>query len=294
VKVIAVRMMADFSRHQLRNGKSAGDLHGHPLEDACEANGNVFCSCRSIQGSSNIGGSPFKFSQSNFNCSATAIMQVLQTKRNVSNAEWSLYHWEVRVTNHSNVLYLHHPTIDVFMPAAVVNKEHGLIDSEEYNLEDENVIMNDYTSSWVNNSRTPLTNTQWTFSIVYSDTYGVPILYFHVQDIHGAPCSRPQVLEMLLYWAGKESLAIDDPWDFISQEQHPFTNMPTFFLHPCQSTVRLELLMKCNYDVAKGSLPNNLNVLWSWMSMMLPTVGHPIPSALFLEVQDQLKRNSHL
>jgi 2',3'-cyclic-nucleotide 2'-phosphodiesterase (5'-nucleotidase family) len=291
---VAVRMLTSFLRqrqyHQRSNDVWKGALHEEYSQKLFEANGTDLCSYGSIHDNSINVVSPFSFSQANFNSSALALIHVLDNRRRISCTGWPLCHWEVCASSQSDILYLHHPLIDVLMPTSVVKTDQVLFDSDEaYDLEDCNVVVDHYTSCLVTNMRILQAVTLWSFSIVYSETYGVPVLYFHVQDSHGAPCSRPQVLQMLLYLGGTEIVAVDDTWDFISQEQHPITNMPTFFLHPCQSAGRLQLLLRGHDDIARESSSNHHNVLWTWMSMMLPTFGHSIPSALFLQVQDQLK-----
>jgi hypothetical protein len=74
----------------------------------------------------------------------------------------------------------------------------------------------------------------------------------------------------------------EDTWEFVSQEQHPFTNMPFFFLHPCQTSQRLRLL-----KISDGSA-KKMNTLWTWMSMILPALGHPIPPPTFLDIQSRM------
>eukprot|EP00521_Asterionellopsis_glacialis_P017665 CAMPEP_0195296006 /NCGR_PEP_ID=MMETSP0707-20130614/18587_1 /TAXON_ID=33640 /ORGANISM="Asterionellopsis glacialis, Strain CCMP134" /LENGTH=243 /DNA_ID=CAMNT_0040357377 /DNA_START=23 /DNA_END=751 /DNA_ORIENTATION=+ len=115
---------------------------------------------------------------------------------------------------------------------------------------------------------------EWRFSVVYSDTWRVPVLYFTVQKLNdGSPCLRTEVLHSLqIHGKHKEVQVVGDTWDFVSSEEHPITGIPSFFLHPCQTSERLELLLhsgKAASEQGKTSSP----FLLSWMSMIFPAVG---------------------
>jgi 2',3'-cyclic-nucleotide 2'-phosphodiesterase (5'-nucleotidase family) len=228
------------------------------------------------------------FSQTDFNSSAGAIVQALSRNENVSEKSWQLCQWEVCHCNTDcGNLYLCHPPITAI--GLSLTEGQGTNSLEENDLEDSNVITDNAATcnSYLHHENSNLI--RWSFSIVYSDTYCVPILYFHVQHHNGTPCSRQQVLKMLLESTNHsqaDRMALQDTWDFVSQEQHPFTNMPSFFLHPCQSSTRLQLLLSSTTSV--GQFACNIDMLWTWMSMILPTVGHPIPPSVFLKIQEQL------
>ena len=119
---------------------------------------------------------------------------------------------------------------------------------------------------------------QWDFSVVFSETYKAPVLYFRAQTLEGSPCERSKVLNLL------PCQHIQDQWDFISQEEHPHSGLPSFFLHPCQTSNRLGLLMKGR---------EGANVLWTWMSMVLPAVNQSIPSLYFKCIQDYMESEEH-
>ena len=113
---------------------------------------------------------------------------------------------------------------------------------------------------------------KWSFSIVYSDTWMVPILYFAVTHLDGMPCLRSEVLNALTI----NEQDFDDTWDFISYEEHPITGLPSFFLHPCQTSERLRLLQEAQPATAS---------LLSWAAMLLPAVGFRIPTKTFVRAQ---------
>jgi hypothetical protein len=116
---------------------------------------------------------------------------------------------------------------------------------------------------------------RWRFSIVYSETYSIPILYFTVHHFGGAPCTGSEVLELF-------NRAKDTRSDFISQEDHPITGEPSFFLHPCQSKDPLGLMDR-----------DDVSVLWAWMYNTLPVLGHCFGSPQFWRVRRLLLSYTH-
>lgn len=148
-----------------------------------------------------------------------------------------------------------------------------------------------------NDKNTTTLQTEWTFSIVYSETYRVPVLYFHVHNMKSdgnvVACGRQEVLNIILHYQQKQQHNPDncipeDTWEFISQEDHPVTGLPSFFLHPCQSADRLKSVF-----LQDGlSKPSKL-YLWTWMSMLLPAVGHPVPSSYFVRIRNRLEQQMH-
>jgi len=143
--------------------------------------------------------------------------------------------------------------------------------------------------------------TQWTFSIIYSSTFRVPVLYFIVQDMNGIPVGRQQLLKILRQGHKRSSFGMSDDfptntWEFVSQEENPITGLISYFLHPCQSAQRLALLNAGTRDqkqvqnqIANSSTSNI--ILWTWMSMILPFVGHSIPAFYFLKIQNQIAQS---
>jgi hypothetical protein len=119
---------------------------------------------------------------------------------------------------------------------------------------------------------------EWIFSIVYSDTWRVPVLYFQVQQRNGTPCTRNYVLEVLTEQSHQNK--VPDSWDFVSQEEHPVSRCPSFFLHPCRTQARL--------DILQASTSVEALRLLSWMSMIFPSVGCSISSRTFQQLKDRL------
>ena len=158
--------------------------------------------------------------------------------------------------------------------------------------------------------------TVWNLSIVYSDTWQVPVLYFTVEwRTHGQPCTRTEIGQLLRHVVVVDPQEPtehnddddDDDWlseDFVSATEHPIHGTPCYFLHPCQTAERLRMMMivvchdRENENVAKRtshSVQDNDTSsalhLWSWFSLILPALGFSIPPHLFLQVRNRLTVN---
>jgi ubiquitin-like-conjugating enzyme ATG10 len=180
-----------------------------------------------------------------------------------------LLDWEVVALQSST--YMIHPTV-FGSPNLMIDMDvEKQVDDET--LQDDTILED---GDAVPPSSMRQSSSQWRFSVVYSDTWKVPVLYFSVQvDSAGNPCSREEVLSML------PCPEVSDTWDFLSHDEHPVTGAPSYFLHPCRTADRLELMLRRHPD--KDSV-----VLLSWFSLVLPAVGYRLPPALFQELHTSL------
>mmetsp|Transcript_30178 Transcript_30178/g.46027 ORF Transcript_30178/g.46027 Transcript_30178/m.46027 type:complete len:220 (+) Transcript_30178:258-917(+) len=177
----------------------------------------------------------------------------------------SLVDWQFEPSQSTKPCQLVHPTII----SEFLEGRKQITDFDDFH--DSSILSDEDMIQPLSEKKTLSQKLEWRFSIVYSETWRAPILYFMVQDSSGHPCSREQVLLML------PSADVQDSWDFISYDEHPVTGRPSYFLHPCKTCDRLnELLRK-----------QNTNLLLSWLSMVLPAVGFKLSSSTFLEVQRQ-------
>ncbi|MGK3734696.1 MAG: hypothetical protein ACI8RD_002248 [Bacillariaceae sp.] len=274
-------------------------------------------------------------SRSDFDRNAKALVSALLTTLSNNNGcettryhklrQFDLCHWELHYDNNqNNLIYLSHPPV-VFCTNLLLSIEDAqeeasediflaTKESDDDNLEDEAILDDDqcFVATILEENKNEIEDqkrqfdTQWTFSIIYSSTFRVPMLYFSVQEMNmnGSPVGRQQVLEILRQEHNKRSsfAIIDDiptdTWEFISQEEHPITGLVSYFLHPCQSAERLHLLTAGKSDqkelcirpeqnlTANESTSNN--ILWTWMSMIFPVVGHSIPASYFLKIQNNM------
>ena len=212
-----------------------------------------------------------------------------------------------------NSLYLLHPPVSLLSTGLLLQESSEVLDYQQDldgDLEEEGILEDDHcfvheTNTSKNTEAGQLSETlatQWTFSIVYSTTYRSPVLYFSVQESTGDPVRRKTLLKLLRQEHKRSAFEASndfptDDWEFVSQEEHPVTGMVSFFLHPCQSSDRLKLLTTPAADTGSdgiqvddttsgGGLSSKTNILWTWMSMILPAVGHSIPSAYFQHIQN--------
>lgn len=255
------------------------------------------------------------FSRDDFDRNVTALLSAFALSDNerepglpLNGEPFVLCDWRLsHDTNGYNSSYLSHPPVTVLsgMSSIADEDDHDIIFTtreSEVNLEDEEIITDDqcYVDTTTTNEKgEPQLQyvTQWTFSIIYSTTYQAPVLYFYVQEMNGNPVGRQQVLNMLRQEHQRSAFEFSndfpiEAWEFVSQEEHPVTGLSSFFLHPCQSAQRLQLLTAVVGDQPElcTKLEQKSSILWAWMSMILPAVGHSIPSSYFRHVQKCITR----
>jgi hypothetical protein len=207
----------------------------------------------------------------------------VNTDESSTSSDFVLSRWKL-VESGDGYKYLQHEPVTSTRPT------HGRLHDdavEEVDAMIDNSVLVDYDIDFLEESASSNSNIEWSFSIVYSDTYQVPTLYFHVQHQDGSPCIRSQVLQWLQEDTIDESET--NSWDFVSQEQHPHTGFPSYFLHPCRTSERMKLLQE-SFSSRRDDMAG-INFLWVWMSMVLPSVNHPIPSKLFGILQDRMRHD---
>lgn len=167
----------------------------------------------------------------------------------------------------NEIIYLYHPPV-LICPN---NKHHSSITSDE----DEQLDFDsELDESAVLNNHSTVDFTEWSFSVVFHEIWRVPTLYFDVNGSDGTPITREEVVRLV-----SDSMTEEQSWDFISQEEHPMTGSPSFFLHPCQTVAKMELLLPQEH---------NLCPLLSWMSMILPSVGCSINPIVYNEAMKRM------
>jgi len=204
-----------------------------------------------------------------FNRDVNSLVERLSIAKGIANDRIEvLMDWQV-AHGPCEMLYLVHPPVTTSASLDHHSSEHdfGIF------LEDENVILDPETINLPTPSTTTIsgitTTLEWRFSIVYSHTWQVPLLYFTVQYMDGSPCLRSFILHVL-------GADVDESYDFISYDEHPVTGRPSFYLHPCQTAARMSLL-----STTTGTCAFPFHFILSWLSLVLPAVGFQIPSLLF-------------
>jgi hypothetical protein len=160
--------------------------------------------------------------------------------------------------------------------------EEEVLWSDESVMNDPDVVVKVLTDE-IESSESDF-ESEWNFSIVYSETWRMPVLYFHVQQRDGTPCTRNHVLKVLQGDSHSHQNQVADSWDFVSHEEHPVSRCPSFFLHPCRTQERLATLLQ----TANSSISDEALQLLSWMSMIFPSVGCSISSRTFQQLRDRL------
>lgn len=227
-----------------------------------------------------------------FNQSAKALVKALNETRDVTNGGTSplceLTSWVIETKNDPvgghdcDEIYLSHPP--VFFRSNHYNSHRT---GEEDEIIDDGDVEFDEISA---NNLVTTGVTEWSFSVLFHSVYRVPTLYFQVHDIDGTPTTREEVVKMLCLRFTNirgnsdainthNSMTEEQTWDFVSQEEHPMTGIPSFFLHPCRTAAKMELLLL---------QPQDLCPLLSWMSMILPSVGCTISPFVYHEAQKKI------
>jgi hypothetical protein len=243
------------------------------------------------------------WTQEEFNSSARALVQALHPYP-LNQAEhyyyddddddacnkllkWQLMEPDIKADPSSSCLYLVHPPVLQTTTTRIIQEEDKELDDNL--LVDESIQIDPDCVIPTTNSKDDnyLVEIVWNLSIVYSDTWRVPVLYFQVESRNGSPLVRSHVLQLLN--GGDEGIR-DYGWDLVSQEEHPISARPSYFLHPCQTSQRLALVRGQDEDDNNNNNnpPAVHQLLWTWMSMMFPVLGHSIPSRCFQKVQRKM------
>ena len=118
----------------------------------------------------------------------------------------------------------------------------------------------------------------------------VPVLYFNAYNVVGKLLSRNEILQDLpIEYKNKDE---ELNWSFISQMEHPYLQLPFYFIHPCEtSTLLSELLNKKEMMNKFEDAPLYIK---TWFSLISRIFQFPFPSSLFNknENHNTKKKNS--
>ncbi|XP_057299184.1 ubiquitin-like-conjugating enzyme ATG10 [Hydractinia symbiolongicarpus] len=120
--------------------------------------------------------------------------------------------------------------------------------------------------------------------IVYSDSYNVPVCILQqVRQIffcESCLCvmlpsyvidGRIKTLEEIWQLVPEQQKhALQDKWSFITQQEHPYLQIPCYQLHPCHTS-----------NFMKALSTTNSNYLLMWISAIGPVVNLNLPMAYF-------------
>lgn len=79
------------------------------------------------------------------------------------------------------------------------------------------------------------------FHIVYHVIYQTPVLYFRATRVDGTPVRYEP--SDALHLAGMSSSASGRRTAVVSMEEHPVLGTPFSFLHPCETSTAMDLLL---------------------------------------------------
>ncbi|KAJ3999530.1 hypothetical protein F5050DRAFT_1737524 [Lentinula boryana] len=120
--------------------------------------------------------------------------------------------------------------------------------------------------------------------VVYSATFQVPCFYFTMYHSNGAPLPINELLSSTLFRPGilqdanTTTFALtrrNTAFPLLSQGDHPTTGKPCWFLHPCETTIAVEELLK---EVEKVADSEDAKLL-SWLKMWFVVLGSIIDLA---------------
>lgn len=134
------------------------------------------------------------------------------------------------------------------------------------------------------------------FSIVLSPVYCVPVLYFSLHDVPASShASVEQIQDLLVpphFSAQIKSVGVmggismtvslrngndrGEGGELIAKKNHPVTDMPVFFVHPCNTATALE-------ETASTPEPSPLQYMLQWLGIVGACVGLHLPMDLALQ-----------
>ncbi|KAI7862514.1 autophagocytosis associated protein [Spinellus fusiger] len=103
--------------------------------------------------------------------------------------------------------------------------------------------------------------------IIYSPIYKLPVLYVMAYHQEGTPLSLEEMYEAIIpeHYHHSLKIASTSSQGSLTQADHPFLNIPAYYLHPCDTANLLE-------TVGISQSPT-LVYLQSWLSLLGPVVG---------------------
>ncbi|XP_031556178.1 ubiquitin-like-conjugating enzyme ATG10 [Actinia tenebrosa] len=119
---------------------------------------------------------------------------------------------------------------------------------------------------------------KYEYHVMYSPSYGVPVLYFTASTQDGRPLSLEEVWKSIpdVYQLRLK----DERWTFLTQQEHPILGKPFFQLHPCHTADMMKNIVNCVEKEGKT------NYLVTWLSSVGPVVG--------LHLSLEYAKNTHL
>ncbi|XP_037528785.1 ubiquitin-like-conjugating enzyme ATG10 isoform X1 [Rhipicephalus sanguineus] len=110
---------------------------------------------------------------------------------------------------------------------------------------------------------------QCVYNVVYSASYGVPVMYFNVWRRDGSLLPLSDVWSLMPECLQEQLKHLR--WSTVTQQEHPIQGVPYFQLHPCKTAQLMEQTRPRDQD-GKHS-----NYVVTWLSSVAPVVGLEFP-----------------
>nr|XP_037287765.1 ubiquitin-like-conjugating enzyme ATG10 [Rhipicephalus microplus] len=110
---------------------------------------------------------------------------------------------------------------------------------------------------------------QSVYHVVYSASYGVPVMYFNVWRRDGSLLPLSDVWSLMPECMQEQLKHLR--WSTVTQQEHPIQGVPYFQLHPCKTAELMEQTRPKHQD-GKHS-----NYVVTWLSSVAPVVGLEFP-----------------
>ncbi|BFY99773.1 hypothetical protein BsWGS_02813 [Bradybaena similaris] len=140
-------------------------------------------------------------------------------------------------------------------------------------LEDSDILSEMEIQSEVDESCMPAVEMQQTlafeYHVLYSESYGVPVLYFNVLKPDGKRLPLEEVWKLCP--SAYQSYMAENKWSTLTQQEHPISGRPYLQLHPCHTS---NLMAQITSGLEAGQ---KQNYLVTWLSTVAPMAGLRIP-----------------
>ena len=112
------------------------------------------------------------------------------------------------------------------------------------------------------------------YTIVYSESYQVPVMYFTASWQDGGQLQLEQVWDQIKLSSDINKLST------LTQIEHPLLGIPCYHIHPCNTATMMSSVLD---DTVKGSgtLEWQTKYLIMWLSLVSPLVNLPFSIPLF-------------
>ncbi|KAM4556713.1 ubiquitin-like-conjugating enzyme ATG10 isoform 1-T1 [Fundulus diaphanus] len=107
---------------------------------------------------------------------------------------------------------------------------------------------------------------QYEYHILYSCSYGAPVLYFRAFTLEGKSLTLEEIWGTI--HPNFRLCLRNSPLNAISQQEHPLLGQPFFFLHPCRTEEFMGPVLQVAQDQGRP-----VNYVLSWLSVVGPVVG---------------------